>query len=125
MMSRFIRSHGTRPLWLRRCKRTVPEFAHGEPKVREGVPITRDAEVADMPAHHGLQPRAHHRDGVMHASLQVGFHRLQLGLHARAVGLPKHGEPSLFRFPAHVREPEKVERLRLALSRDGSGRSAA
>ena len=63
----------------------MPEVAHGETKVSEGVPITRDAEVANMPAHHGLQPRADHRNGVMHASLQVGFHGLQLRLHARAV----------------------------------------
>src|SRR5216684_7216764 len=96
------------------CEHAVPELAHGETKVSEGVPITRDAEVANMPAHHGPQPRAHHRNGVMHASLQVGFHRLQLGLHARAVGLPKHGEPSLSRGPAQMREPEKVERSRLS-----------
>src|SRR5580704_6343646 len=32
------------------CEHAVPEPAHGETKVSEGVPITRDAEVTDMPA---------------------------------------------------------------------------
>jgi hypothetical protein len=58
----------------------VPELAHGKTKVSESVPIARYSVVSDVPAHHGLQPRADFGDRVMHAPPQFGFHRLQLGL---------------------------------------------
>ena len=92
----------------------MPELAHGKAKVSESIPIARYSVVADMPAHDCCQPLADHRNGFMHASPQFGFHRLQLGLHALADRLPEHGEPSLTRFPADVRESEKMEGFRLS-----------
>ena len=91
----------------------MPELAHRETKVSESIPIARYSVVADMPAHDCCQPLADRRNGFMHASPQFGFHRLQLGLHALADRLPEHGEPSLTRFPADVRESEKSEGFRL------------
>ena len=73
----------------------VPELAHGKTKVSESVPIARYSVVSDVPAHHGLQPRADFGNRVMHAPPQFGFHRLQLSLQSLADRLPEHGEPSL------------------------------
>ena len=58
----------------------MPEVAHLETEVGQGVPVSRHSEVSDMPAHNGFQPCADFRDRVMHASPQFGLHRLQLGL---------------------------------------------
>jgi hypothetical protein len=58
-------------------KDVVPEVAHGEAKVGQGVPVARHSEVSDMPAHQGLQPLADFRNRVVHAPPQFGLHRLQ------------------------------------------------
>ena len=91
----------------------MPELAHSEAKVGQGVPVARHSEVSEVPAYNGFQPRADQRNRVMHTLPQFGFHRLQLGLHTFADGLPQHGEPSSARLPAQMREAEKVEGLRL------------
>jgi hypothetical protein len=92
----------------------VPEVAHREAEVGQGVPVAPHSEVSDMPAYKGLQPYADQRNRVMHAQPQFGLHRLQPGLQSFADGLPQHGEPSPARLPAQVREAEKVEGFRLA-----------
>jgi len=46
----------------------MPEVAHGEAKVGQGVPVSRNSVVSEMPAHNGLQPRADFRHGVVHTS---------------------------------------------------------
>jgi hypothetical protein len=92
----------------------MPEVAHGETKVGHGMTVPRNSEVTKMPAHHGLQPRADFRNGVVHAPPQFGFHLLQLGLHTLANRLPKHQKPPSLRLPADVREAEEAEGLRLA-----------
>ena len=57
------------------------------------------------------------RDGVVHASPQLGFDLAQLRLQPLADRLPQHREASVAPLlPADVREAEKVERLRLPLS---------
>src|SRR5208282_2462281 len=90
------------------AQRSMPEVAHGEAKVGQGVPVARHSEVSDMPTHHGLQPLANFRNRVMHASPQLGFHRQQFRLHALANRLPKHQKPSLLRLPANMLEAEKI-----------------
>ena len=93
-MSRCIRSHSTRPFWLRRCKSVVPEVTDGETKVGQSIPVPRYSEVSDMPAHNGLQPLADFRNRVMHTPPQLDLDPLQLRLHALANRLPKHQKPS-------------------------------
>jgi len=66
----------------------MPEVAHGEAKVGQGVPVSRNSEVSEMPAHNGLQPRADFRHGVVHTPPQLGFHLLQPGLQSFANRLP-------------------------------------
>ena len=104
-------------------KDVMPEVAHREAEVGQGVPVSRHSKVSDMPAHNGLQPCSDFRDRVMHASPQFGLHRLQLGLQPFADRLPEHGKPSSARLPAQVREAEKVEGLRLSQTVGGWPRS--
>ena len=66
----------------------MPEVAHGEAKVGQGVPVARNSEVSEMPAHNGLQPRADRWNRVVHAPPQLGFHLLQPGLQSFANRLP-------------------------------------
>jgi hypothetical protein len=58
----------------------MPEVAHGEAKVSQGVPVARYSVVSEVPAHNGFQPRADRRNRVVHTPPQFGFHLLQLGL---------------------------------------------
>jgi len=90
----------------------MPEVAHGEAKVGQGVPVARYSVVSEVPAHNGFQPRADRRNRVVHTPPQFGFHLLQLGLQPFANRLPQHREPSPARLPADVREAEKVEGFR-------------
>lgn len=91
----------------------VPELAHGKTKVSESIPIARYSVVSNVPAHHGLQPRADFGNRVMHAPPQLGFHRLQLGLQSLADRLPQHGEPSFAGPPTNMGETKKGEGFRL------------
>ncbi len=93
------------------AQRSMPEVAHGETKVGQGVSVARHSEVSDMPAHNGLQPLADFRNRVMHASPQFGFHRQQFRLQSLANRLPKHQKPSLLRLPADMLEAEEIEGL--------------
>ncbi len=81
------------------AQRSMPQVAHGETKVGQGMPVARHSEVPDMPTHNGLQPLANFRNRVMHAPPQLDLHLLQFGLHALANRLPKHQKPSLLRLP--------------------------
>ena len=77
----------------------MPEVAHGEAKVSQGVPVARYSVVSEVPAHNGFQPRADRRNRVVHTPPQFGFHLLQLGLQPFANRLPQHREPSPARLP--------------------------
>src|SRR2546426_7514341 len=112
-MSRRMRSQVTRPVWLRR-ESAMPEPTHLKPKDVQRVAVRGHAVIADVPPDHRAQPCADRRNGVVHASSELGFHRTQLGLHSLANGLAPHREASVTPLlPADVREAEKVERLRL------------
>jgi hypothetical protein len=95
-------------------KSAVPEVTDREAKVGQSVPIPRNSEVSEMPAHNGLQPLADFRNRIMHTPPQLGLDAQQRGLHALANRVPKHHEPSLLRLPADVLEAEEIEGLRLA-----------
>ena len=45
-------------------KDVMPEVAHPETEVGQGVPVSRHSKVSDMPAHNGLQPCSDFRDRV-------------------------------------------------------------
>ena len=92
----------------------VPEVTDREAEVSQSIPIPRNSEVSEMPAHNGLQPLADFRNRIMHTPPQLDFDAQQRGLHALANRLPKHHEPSLLCLPADVREAEEVEGLWLA-----------
>jgi hypothetical protein len=92
----------------------MPEVTDREAKVGQSVPVSRYAEVANMPTYNGLQPCADFRNRVMHTPPQLDLHLLQLGLHALANGVPKHHKPSLLRLPADMRKAEEIEGLRFA-----------
>jgi len=61
-------------------QRAMPETAHLQPKDAQRGAVRGHTVVADVSPDHRAQPRAHCRDGVVHASSEFGFHRLQLGL---------------------------------------------
>src|SRR5713226_2443260 len=95
------------------CEHVMPKLAHGKAKVSESIPIAWYSVVSDVPAHNSLQPLAHVRNRFMHASPQFGLHRLQLGLHAFADRLPKHGVPSFAGPPTNMGKTKKGEGFRL------------
>src|SRR5271167_1746827 len=97
--------------------RAMPEPAHLEPKQVQRWAVGRHPIVTDVAAHDRPQPLAHLRDGVVHASLEFGFHRAQLGLQPLANRLPQDRKLSIAPLlPADVREAEKVEGFRFPLS---------
>jgi len=55
------------------------------------------------------QPLAHRRDGILQASPQVHFDRLQLGLHPFPQSLPKHDKLPFPGRVAHVQDPRKAK----------------
>ena len=98
-------------------QRAVLEPTDLKPESMERRGVHGHAVVPDVPTDHRAQPRAHRRNGVVHAPSEFGFHRIQLRLQSLANRLPQHGETSIaFLLPADVREAEKIERLRLPFS---------
>src|SRR5208282_3401560 len=98
-------------------QRAVPEPAYGEPKTAECFGVHWDPVVTDVSRAHRAQPLAHFRDGVVHASLELGFHLAQLGLQPLTNRLPQHREaPIASLLSADVRKAEEVERLGLPLT---------
>jgi hypothetical protein len=55
-------------------QRAMPEAAHLEPKEKQRRLVHGHSVVADVSAHHRLQPFAKFRNGRVHASLKFGFH---------------------------------------------------
>ena len=95
----------------------MPEPTHLKPKQVKRRAVHGHPEVADVSTYNRAQPRAHFRDGVVHASPQLGFHLAQLRLQPRTNRLPQHGETSVAPLlPADMRKAEKVERLGLPLT---------
>src|SRR5690348_12057903 len=69
-----------------------------------------------MTANYARQPFARLFQRLVHALPQLLTDGLELGPHARGHRPPKHDKRSLAGSVAHVREPQEVERLRLAFT---------
>jgi hypothetical protein len=89
-----MRSQRTRPFWLRRDS-AMPEPPYLEPKEPQRMAIHGHSVIPDVPTHHGLQPLTQFGDGFVHASPELGFHRVQLRLRPFADRLPQHRETSV------------------------------
>jgi hypothetical protein len=98
-------------------QRAMPEPANSEPKEPQRRLVHGHSVITGVTTHHHLQPLTQFGDGLMHAPLKLGFHRVQLCLQPFADRLPQyrvHSVASL--LYADVRKAEKVERLRLPFS---------
>src|SRR2546425_12268436 len=98
-------------------QRAMPEPAHLEPEQMERRSVHGHPVVTDVSNDDRAQPLAYLGDGVVHASLELGFHLTQFRLQSLANRLPEHREPSVAPLlPTDVREAEEVERLGLPLT---------
>lgn len=92
----------------------MPEATDLKPEDVQRVAVRGHAVIADVPTDHRAQPCADYRNGVVHASSEFGFHRVQLRLQPIANRLPAYREASIAPLlPANVREAEEVKCLRL------------
>ena len=90
-------------------QRPQPVAEHVVSERAEFTSVARNTIVPVVPQQHGAQPFSHFGDGVMHSLAELFFDLLQLALHLLPHRLPKHGELPFSRFPADVRESEKIE----------------
>src|SRR5580692_2956816 len=98
-------------------KRAMPEPPYLEPKEIQRRLVHGHPVVADVSTHHRLQPLAYFGNGIMHASLKLGFHLVQFRLQPLTNRLPQHREPSIAPLlHADVRKTQEVERLRFPFS---------
>jgi hypothetical protein len=95
----------------------MPIPADSESKNRQRRLVHGHSVVAKVSTHNRPQPLALFGDGLVHSSLEFGFHLIQLRLQPFPDRLPHHREPSIaLLLRADVRKSEKVERLRLPFS---------
>src|SRR6266852_56414 len=98
-------------------QRAVPKPPHLESKNPQRLSVHGHSVVPDVSTHHRFEPLAQFGDGFVPASLQFGFHLVQLRLQPFAHRLPQHREPSVAPLlHADVRKAKKVERLRFPFS---------
>ena len=98
-------------------QRAMPEPPHLESKKSQRRVVHGHSVIPDMPTHHRLQPLALFGDGVVHSSLKLGFHLVQLRLQPLAYCLPQDRKPSVAPLLyADMRKAKKVERLRFPFS---------
>jgi hypothetical protein len=83
-------------------------------KCLERVRVGRNAVVRYVPAHYRVEPSPLLRDGLVPTLLHFALQLVQLRRHPLPLGLPSQEKSSSSRASAYVRQPEKVERLRLA-----------
>jgi hypothetical protein len=98
-------------------QRAMPIPADSEPKNRQRRLVHGHSVVAKVSTHYRPQPLALFGDGLVHSSLKLGFHLIQLCLQPFPYRLPQHREPSIAPLlHADMRKSEKVERLRLSFT---------
>src|SRR5437667_8324265 len=98
-------------------ERAMPEPTYLEPKRMQRSTIGRHSVIPDVSTHDRAQPLAYFRDGVMHATFELGSHFTQLRLQPCTNRLPQDREASVAPLlPANVREAKEVERLRFPFS---------
>jgi len=98
-------------------ERAMPEPTYLEPKRVQRRAVGRHSVITNVSTNDRPQPLAHFRDGVMHASFELGLHLAQLRLQPFANRLPQDREaPVAPLLPTDVGEAEEVERLRFPCS---------
>ena len=96
-------------------QRAMPEPTHLEPKPMQRRAVHGHPVIAHVPTNHRTQPLAKQGNGLMHASAQLGFDRVELRLQALAHRLAQHREASIAALsPTDMRETKEVERFGLA-----------
>ena len=102
-------------------QQAMPIPADSEPKKRQPRLVHEHSVVSKVSTHNRPQPHALFGDGLVHSSLKLGFHLIQLRLqpfpYRPPHRLPQHREPSIAPFlQADMRKAGKVERLRLSFT---------
>ena len=93
-----------------------PTFAHLKSKALETGEISRNGMEVEVASNHALQPLPDFRQRLMHAPPKFVLHLFQLSKESLSDTLAQHEELAVLPgLPADMREPQKVERLRLAL----------
>src|ERR1700686_1026890 len=91
-----------------------PYSADGKLEGTDRRAIHRDAVVTHVAENNRTQVRAYLGDGVVHSTLEFGFHLSQLRLPPFSHRLTKHRKATHSRLPATVREAQEVKALRCA-----------
>jgi hypothetical protein len=92
-------------------QRAMPRPADSESERRQRRLVDGRSVVAKVSTDNRPQSLALLGDGLVHALLKLGFHRIQLRLQPLAYRLPQHREPSIaLLFHADAPKAEKVER---------------
>ena len=99
-------------------KRAVPAPNHLSPEAVQTIHVAGHRVVVEVALHHRLQPLPElRRLAACQRRRSSSFSSLKLGRESLADRLALDDEPAgLPGRPAHVREPQEVERLRLALA---------
>src|SRR5208283_258006 len=88
----------------------VPQAGQPNPKGKQAVEVPRYRVVVEVALHDRLEPLPGFRHRVMPASLELLLDLAQLGPQTLGDGPALHGKVPLPVLPAHMREPQKVER---------------
>ncbi len=98
-------------------ERSQPALAYLEPKAPETGEIAGNRMIVEVALYHAPQPSPDFCQRLMQTYPQGGLHLFQLGEQPLPLGLAQHEElAALPGAPANMREPQEVERLRLALT---------
>jgi hypothetical protein len=92
----------------------MPMPRHLGAKRRDRMSIGGNAVIRHVPAYHRVEPSPLLRDGLVAAPLDLAPELVQLRRHPPPLRLPSQEEPSRPRASADMREPEKVEGIRLS-----------
>ena len=93
-----------------------PQPRNPGPEDPQAVDIPRYRVVVEVASHDRLEPLARLRHPFVHAGAELPFDFLQLRSHTFPDGLLPYGKVPVPGLPADMREPQKIERLRLAFS---------
>src|SRR5262249_12396955 len=94
-------------------ERSMPRPNDLRPKALQTRAVERHRVVREIAAHHTPDPPPHVGRFLVQATSQLRTNRSELEPHALPTGFTLHANPTRpTRFPAEMREPEKVEGLR-------------
>ena len=95
-------------------QRGPPEPDHPIAECGQTVGVSRYRVVVEVALYDRLEPLSRLLDRIVHAFAKLRLDFPHLRPHAIPDGLPPNGKLPVPVFPADMREPQKVERLRLA-----------